>query len=167
MEMLDLSPGSNLLDVACGAGRFSRLMAKSGVHATAIDQSEKFLQRARHRTNERDGKIDYLRVNASSESVLLSLGEQNFDAAVCTMALMDMASIEPLIRTLPRLLKPSGLFVFSVLHPAFNSGVARRISEKQQLGDSMSTKFGVLVNDYLHLLVYPRVGIRGQPEPRY
>ena len=40
------------------------------------------------------------------------------------MAIMDMESIEPMVAAASRLLRPGGRFVFSTLHPAFNSGDA-------------------------------------------
>ena len=41
------------------------------------------------------------------------------------MAIMDMESIQPMVAAAAILLKPAGRFVFSTLHPAFNSGDAR------------------------------------------
>ena len=107
-RMLELKPGDEVLDVACGAGRFARRMAATGANIVAIDHSESFLRRARLRTTEHADRIEYRRLNAADPEALASLGESRFDAAVCTMALMDMASIEPLLSTLPKLLKPGG-----------------------------------------------------------
>ena len=166
-DMLELEPGSQVLDVACGAGRFARRMAASGAHVVAIDHSERFLRRARQRTKENDDRIDYRAISAVDEAALLSLGEARFDAAVCTMALMDMASIEPLISTLPRLLKPNGIFVFSVTHPVFNSGTVRRIAEEQERDGALVTTFGAIVTDYSRPYVHMGIGIAGQPEPQY
>jgi hypothetical protein len=45
------------------------------------------------------------------------LGLVRFDAAVCNMAFMDMACIEPLLGVLPALLAPAARFVFSVILP--------------------------------------------------
>ena len=99
-------------------------------------------------------------------AALLSLSEAGFDAAVCTMALMDMASIEPLISTLPRLLKPGGRFVFSVTHPAFNSGTARKIAEEHDRDGSLKTTYGVAITDYASPYVHMGVGVPGQPAPQ-
>ena len=104
-RLLSLQPGERVLDIACGAGRFTRRMAALGATITATDHSEKFIKRARERTTENADRIEYLVLNATNSSVLMSLGQARFDAAVCTMALMDMPSIEPLISTLPKLLK--------------------------------------------------------------
>ena len=120
-RLLDLKPGERVLDVACGAGRFTRRMAKAGVSIVAIDQSEAFLNRARQRVlkdaNGIADRIDYRVVDATDRDALLALGEGEFDAAVCTMAIMDMASITPLFTALTKLLRPGGRFVWSVTHP--------------------------------------------------
>jgi 2-polyprenyl-3-methyl-5-hydroxy-6-metoxy-1,4-benzoquinol methylase len=75
------------------------------------------IKRAKERTQENADKIEYKVVDATDKTSLLALGKKKFDAAVCTMALMDMSSIEPIISTLPKLLKVGGRFVFSVPHP--------------------------------------------------
>ena len=61
--------------------------------------------------------VDYRVIDAVDSEALLSLGGTRFDAAVCSMALMDMSDIAPLIGALPALLKPGGRFVFTVMHP--------------------------------------------------
>ncbi len=166
-RMLELRTDDRMLDIACGAGRFARCMASLGAIVVAIDHSEKFIQRARERTTENADRIEYRTINAADTAALMSLGEGQFDAAVCTMALMDMSSIEPLISTLPRLLKPGRRFVFLVMHPAFNSGTTRNIAEESYQDGKLVTTFGVTVTDYSKAFAYKGIGILGQPEPQY
>lgn len=166
-RMLELRPGDQVLDIACGAGRFARRMAAIGATVTAFDHSAAFIQRARQRTTEHADRVDYRVLDAAEPDALLSLGEGRFDAAVCTMALMDMASIEPLVSTLPRLLKPDGRFVFSVVHPVFNSGTARKMAEEQYRDGKLVTTFGVVVTDYATPFAHEGIGIVGQPEPQH
>jgi len=166
-RMLGLKAGEQVLDVACGAGRFARRMAGIGAVVTAIDRSERFLNRARDRTIKNNDRIQYLKLDATDRMALLALGEKRFDAAVCTMALMDMSSITPLISTLPALLKPRGRFVFSVTHPVFNSGTARHIAEQYEQDGETIVKSGITVTDYAEPYSYRGFGIPGQPEPQY
>lgn len=166
-RMLELHRGDRVLDIACGAGRFARRMAALGARVVAIDHSEAFIRRARQRTTDNADRIDYRVVDAADPEALISLGEARFDAAVCTMALMDMASIEPPISTLPKLLKPGGRFVFSVSHPVFNSGTVRRIAEEHDRNGELVTSFGAIVTDYMTPYVHMGIGIRRQPEPQY
>ena len=164
-RLLELQAGETVLDVACGAGRFARRMADLGANVVAIDQSERFINRARSRTAE--GSVEYRVMNASDAEALLALGPERFDAAVCTMALMDMAMIEPLLSTLPRLLKPGGRFVFSVAHPVFNSGTARQTAERWDRDGALVTEFGVRVSRYLEPYVHMGIGVPGQPRQQH
>jgi len=164
---LALKSGEQVLDIACGAGRFARRMASMGAVVTAIDQAERFLNRARGRTIENNDRIQYFKLDATDPAAILSLGKGRFDAAVCTMALMDMPSITPLISSLPTLLKPQGRFVFSVAHPVFNSGTARAIAEQYEQNGEIVVKSGITVTDYAEPYTYKGLGIPGQPEPQY
>ena len=159
-RFLELQPGQQVLDIACGAGRFARRMAASGAIITCIDHSETFLNRARQRARSAPGNMTFLRVNTSDRDAMLALGKQKFDAAVCTFALMDMPEIEPLAATLPELLKPGARFVFSVTHPVFNSGDARMMAETELGGDP---EVSIRITDYLTPRAAEGIGIYGQP----
>jgi 2-polyprenyl-3-methyl-5-hydroxy-6-metoxy-1,4-benzoquinol methylase len=166
-RLLALQPGEKVLDIACGAGRFTRRMAAIGAIITAIDHSEKFIKRARERTTEHADRTEYRVLDAADKSALLTLEGKGFDAAVCTMGLMDMSSIEPLISTLPKLLKPGGRFVFSVLHPAFSSGTTRLVAEEDVKDGEVVTSYGVTITDYARPFVHMGIGIMGQPVPQH
>jgi 2-polyprenyl-3-methyl-5-hydroxy-6-metoxy-1,4-benzoquinol methylase len=166
-RLLALKLGERVLDVACGAGRFARRMAALGATVIAIDHAEKFLKRARGRTAENIEQIQYLKLDATDPLALMSLGERCFDAAVCTMALMDMSSITPLISSLPKILKSRGRFVFSVIHPVFNSGTARHVAEQFEHDGEVTTRSGITVTEYTEPFAYKGVGIPGQPEPQH
>ena len=101
-------------------------MAVLGTTVLAINPSKKFIKRVKENTD----KIECRVVDAIDKTTMLSLGEKRFDATICTMALMDTSSIEPLLSTLPRLLKAREHSVFSVLHPTFNSVTAHLMTEE-------------------------------------
>ena len=96
-----------------------------------------------------------------------SLGEGRFDAAVCGMALMDMATITPLLGGLGSLLKPGGRFVFSVLHPCFNSTGCTLTAEVEDREGELRTTHAVKVARYLSLGPEKGIGIPGQPTAHY
>jgi SAM-dependent methyltransferase len=51
----------------------------------------------------------------------LAKAKESFDAASCVLALMNMDPFEPVLHGAAAMLKPGGLFVAVVLHPAFRS----------------------------------------------
>lgn len=168
MRLLRLKAGERVLEIACGNGQFAREMARRGADVVAFDFSERFVERARQHTAQSGIKnIDYRVLDATSEEQLLSLGEGVFDAAVCTMALMDMATIEPLFRSLARLLKPGGRFVFSVTHPCFNNASCQLVAETQDRDGDFATVYFVKISAYLDPPVQRGIGIVGQPQPHY
>jgi 2-polyprenyl-3-methyl-5-hydroxy-6-metoxy-1,4-benzoquinol methylase len=125
-RLLLLQPGERVLEIACGNGEFARRMSELGGQVLAVDFSDGMLERARAH----GGDIDYRRTDAMDQAAILALGERgSFDAVVCNMAIMDMESIEPMVAASAGLLTPAGRFVFSTLHPAFNSGNVRPMVE--------------------------------------
>ena len=166
-RLLGLKRGEEVLEIACGNGNFARRMAEAGANVVASDCSEAFIDLARARTAEEDA-IDYRVLDATDTSQLHALGERRFDAAVCAMALMDMAEIEPLASSLPRLLKPRGRFVFSVIHPAFDSPTTTKVTEWHEGADGVSVvTHSIKVKDYATPFAAKGTAIRGEPEPHW
>ncbi|MCY4474101.1 MAG: methyltransferase domain-containing protein [Chloroflexi bacterium] len=164
-RLLDLKPGEQVLDVACGAGRFTRRMAKTGAKIVAFDHSRNFIERAKRRSVGYEDRIDFRVANAADIEEMTAISGTQFDAAVCTMGLMDMAVVSPLASSLAHLLKPGGRFVFSVLHPVFNSDGTRNTLEREFTADGVEERFAVWVPDYLRTRPYLGIGIYGQPKP--
>jgi SAM-dependent methyltransferase len=172
-RLLELRPGERVLDIACGNGLSSRRLAAMGAHVLAFDFSEEMIAYARERTTQYAERIEYLVLDATDEAALLALGAGRFDAAICNMALFDMAEIKPLMRALARLLRPaqaglypSGRFVFSVLHPCFNSPHMAHVAEMEDREGDIVTVYSVKVFGYLSPTVARAAAIRGQPKPQ-
>jgi len=165
-RLLALSPGEAVLDVACGNGQFARPMARLGARVVAIDLSPRMIAHAKAADGPED--IEYRVVDATDGAALAALGDQRFDAAVCTMALMDMSSLDPLLSSLGLLLRPGGRFVFSVTHPCFNSGRVKLVAEEAstETGE-LVTRYFVAVADYIRSTATRGVAMKGQPAPQY
>lgn len=162
-KLLRPSPGERLLDVACGNGLTSRRLAKAGAAVTAFDFSEAMIRSATRRKDQY--AIDYRMIDATSREALLELGPASFDGALCNMAIMDMAEIDPLMHALAALLRPNGRFVFSVLHPCFNNPTAVQMGELEDRAGDFVTTYSVKISRYL--TPYSQVGLamHGQPVP--
>jgi 2-polyprenyl-3-methyl-5-hydroxy-6-metoxy-1,4-benzoquinol methylase len=162
-RMLALKPGERVLDIACGNGLTSRRLADLGAEVVAADFSEAMLRYARERSATYGDRIDYRMVDVTEESALLGLGEGSFDAALCNMALFDIADIDPLLRATFRLLRSGGRFVFSVLHPAFNGPHTLLVAEEEETAEAMITRYMVKVRAYLTPVTYGGRAVRTQP----
>jgi 2-polyprenyl-3-methyl-5-hydroxy-6-metoxy-1,4-benzoquinol methylase len=165
--LLNVQPGDEILDAACGAGRFARRMAELGATVTAFDQSDAFIERARERTPT-GSRISYQVLDGGDAAALESLGEERFDKAVCTMALMDMPVIRPLLAAVFRALEPKGRFVFSVSHPCFQSpGMQRYCESHESTPGRQEVRVGIKVSSYLTPTTMKTEGIVGQPEVQF
>lgn len=168
IRLLALKAGERVLDIACGNGQFAREMAQASAQVLAFDYAEKFVARARQHTAEAGIEgIEFWVIDATDERALLALGEGAFDAAVCTMALMDVAEIGPLMRALSRLLRPGGRFVFSVSHPCFQTNGTRMCAEMEDRDGELVTVYSVKVSEYLEAKMHRGIGIIGQPQAHY
>jgi 2-polyprenyl-3-methyl-5-hydroxy-6-metoxy-1,4-benzoquinol methylase len=156
--------GQNVLDIACGNGLTSRRLAALGANVTAFDFSANLIEKARARQNP-DSRIDYHVIDATDEKALLQLGEERFDSALSNMALFDMPEIEPLFHILPKLLKPNGVFVFSLMHPAFNNPSATLLAEEWDDGE-IQTRYAVKVPRYINQFQSQGLALRNQPKPQ-
>ena len=170
LGLLSLGAGERVLDIACGNGQFARKMASLGAEVVAVDAAPRMIENARRRTPadaEYAERLRYDVVDASDEAAMLALGESEFDAAVCTMALMDIASIEPIARAVRQLLKSDGRFVFSVMHPCFNSTEGfTQVFEREQRDGEIITRMSVKMTEYIRSHAYKGLAMVGQPVPQ-
>jgi SAM-dependent methyltransferase len=105
-----------VLDLACGQGRVSRELARRGAVVVGVDISGALLELAR--TIEQAAPLGVTFVHAdvtSSEAIV----DDSFDGVVCHFGLSDIDDLAAAIKTVARLLRPGGWFVFSILHPCF------------------------------------------------
>ena len=164
-SFLDPRPGSKILDVACGNGLTSRRLADLGAHVTAFDFSANLIDKAKERSASLQSQLSYHVLDATDEHALLSLGQQGFDSALSNMALFDMPEIEPLFRALRKLLKPGGIFVLSLMHPAFNNPSAALMAEEWDDGE-LHTRYAVKTSRYMTPFQSKGLALRNQPKPQ-
>jgi hypothetical protein len=83
------------------------------------------------------------------------------------MALMDMADIAPLYAALGRLLKAGARFVFSVMHPCFNTNATTFLAEWEDREGVPVTTMAVKVTGYLNPKPAKGFAVAEQPVPHY
>lgn len=167
LQLLDLQAGEAVLDVGCGNGALARSMAQRGARVTAFDFSEELLRLAKARGAEASAAVDFRVIDGTDEAAMLALGAGSFDAITCTMALMDMPTIEPLFRAAARLLRQGGRIVFSTQHPAFNSNNPIFAHEKEDRDGVVGDHYAVKLRAYLDMPPVKGAGAPGEPSPHY
>jgi 2-polyprenyl-3-methyl-5-hydroxy-6-metoxy-1,4-benzoquinol methylase len=166
-RLLALKPGERVLDVSCGSGVLARRLAALGGRVTAVDFSSALIEKARWRRQPSGEPIRYNVVDATDEEALAALGEGQFDAVVCTMALMDMPVIAPLYRAVRRLLQPAGRFVFATSHPAFNSNNPVFVAEMADHDGRLESSYALKITAYLDIPPTKGTGAPNEPTPHY
>ena len=114
MALLGARSGMRVLDVACGQGILCRRLEALGANVTGIDAAPRLIEAARARSPE----ITYLVADARSFG---ALGLSGFDAASCVMALSNFDPLAPALATIAKALRPGGVFVAVITHPAFRA----------------------------------------------
>jgi len=112
------------LDLACGEGYNTRILAKKGAkEVVGIDFSKKLIEFARREEVKEKLGITYYATDASD---LKRFQGSYFDLVTCFMALQDIDDYEGAVSEVFRVLKNRGRFVFSVPHPCFEAITLKR-----------------------------------------
>jgi 2-polyprenyl-3-methyl-5-hydroxy-6-metoxy-1,4-benzoquinol methylase len=164
VSFLDPQPADRILDAACGNGLTSRKLAGLGASVTAFDFSNEMIELAKSRPNPEE-RITYQVLDGTDEEALIEALTPNapFDSALSNMALFDMAEIKPLFHALRRLLKPGGVFVFSLMHPAFNNSSSVHVVEEMDYEGGFKTVYSVKVSQYMTPYQARGLAMREQP----
>lgn len=111
--LLELLPaedvrGRRALDLACGAGRYLRMLAEAGAaSALGLDFSAAMVARARG-AGLAAGQADML---------ALPLATASLDVVVCGLAVGHLPDLRPILLEAARVLGPGGVLVYSDFHP--------------------------------------------------
>jgi 2-polyprenyl-3-methyl-5-hydroxy-6-metoxy-1,4-benzoquinol methylase len=162
-RFLSVNPGERVLDAACGNGTFTRRLAAQGCHVVAFDYSRTMIEQAITRSDGMLNNIDYKVIDATKYEELTSLGEGTFDKAVCNMAIHDISDIEPLFHSVYALLKQTGVFVFSVMHPCYRNAGMQKVTEQIENEDGISEQHAVKIYNYITPQKYYGYAIATQP----
>jgi len=117
LAMLPDVTGLRGLDIGCGEGNNTRLVAQRGASMTAVDISPKFVAHGAGTEAKEPLGIRYIAASGSA----LPFAYESFDFAVAFMSLMDMADRDGAVREAYRVLKRGGFFQFSIIHPCFQT----------------------------------------------
>jgi SAM-dependent methyltransferase len=116
LNLLDDPGGRRWLDLACGSGRLSRVLARRGATVTGIDISSAMLDKARAAERSSPLGITYVQGDATTPQALAGAV---FDGVVCNHGLADIDDLDGVLATTERVLVDGGAFVASLVHPCF------------------------------------------------
>lgn len=105
-----------ILDLGCGEGYNSRIMAGKGAKVTGVDFSKKMIRLALQEEKKERHGITYYILDATR---LHTFEDSTFDIVTCFMALQDIENYQRAIKETWRVLKKHGRFLFAIPHPCF------------------------------------------------
>ena len=109
------------LDLGCGEGHNTRLLAGKGADLVAVDVSQVFIDAAA--SDGRDG-VRYV----VGDGACLPFNTATFDFVAAFMSLMDVGDPEACLLEVGRVLKPGGFVQFSVVHPTTTTPIRRWVN---------------------------------------
>jgi 2-polyprenyl-3-methyl-5-hydroxy-6-metoxy-1,4-benzoquinol methylase len=163
--------GRRLLDAGCGNGYLSRILARHGAQVVGVEPAEVMCAFAREKEAKLQQGITYVRADLT---LLPDLGAP-FDAAVCSMVLMAIPDWKPAMRACVEAVRPGGLLVFALVHPAFEQllgtwrvhGAYRveRYLEEYEIAGATASDFHRPLSAYLNELASLGCRLREVAEP--
>ena len=103
-----------MLDAGCGTGVLTSFLASKSENVDGVDISDKSISIAQRYNSSNNIRF----INNSIEDHSERVGGK-YDAVVANMVLMDVSNLKRVVRAIYSLLKPGGVFVFSMTNPIF------------------------------------------------
>lgn len=105
------------LDIGCGEGHNTRLLAGRGAHMSALDIASTFVRHAREAEINEPLGIEF----HEGSAIDLPFENEQFDFATAFMSLQDISGPQAAISEAYRVIRPGGFFQFSMTHPCFHT----------------------------------------------
>jgi SAM-dependent methyltransferase len=103
-ERLNIAPGCQLLDVACGSGQLALMAAKDGIEVTGVDIAGNLVERARARAQAEGMSVRFEEANAEA----LPFDDASFDVVVSLIGAMFAPQPNQVAKELLRVCVPAG-----------------------------------------------------------
>jgi len=116
LRLLGDVKGLRTLEIGCGGGQNTIALAKRGAIATGVDLSDAQVEFARELARKEGVEATFLQSNAED---LSAIADASQDLALSAFAFQFVEHMDRCFAEVVRVLRPGGLFVFSVNHPFF------------------------------------------------
>lgn len=113
LQMLGDVHDRDVLEYGCGAAHWSIALARRGARVVGLDNSQRQLMHANRAVEM--AAVDVSLVHAAAEATPFT--DASFDIVFCDHGAMSFAPPERTIPEVARILRPGGVFAFSVEHP--------------------------------------------------
>lgn len=111
LHVLEDTKAKDILELGCGGGQWSVALAQAGARPVGMDLSERQLEHARRLRGDRALPL----VQASAEE--LPFADRSFDIVFCDWGAMAFAEPYLTVPEAARVLRPGGIFAFSLATP--------------------------------------------------
>jgi ubiquinone/menaquinone biosynthesis C-methylase UbiE len=107
-----------IVDVACGQGQFSRILADAGAYIIGVDLGKELIEIAEKKNTTHKFQAHYFS-SPSHDLYMIQDGAQ--DIAVCVLALQNIEKLQDTMKEVARVLTPHGRFLMVINHPSFRN----------------------------------------------
>lgn len=126
------------LDIGCGEGHNTRLLAARGAQMRAIDISPTFIGKAKEVEASASAGIQY----EVASAVELPFADNTFDFATGFMSFMDIPELEKVVSETYRVLKHGAFLQISITHPCFDT------PHRKNIRNADGKTYAIEVGDY-------------------
>jgi SAM-dependent methyltransferase len=157
-EILDALPPGDVLDAACGTGRYAAYLTERGHRVLGVDSSPQMLDRARANAPSAEFRLGDIR--------RLPLESSSVDLVVSGLALSHLPALGPALAEFARVLRPGGHLVISDVHHEiiFRGSVPHAPGPGGEPG--LVGTYRHTVGDYLRAALPAGLQVRRCEEPR-
>lgn len=124
------------LDLGCGYGYYSELLADMGACVTAVDRAPLMIKRAKDRSS---STVTY----SVADVETVTFPGESFDTVISNLVFHYIDDLSPVFRRVFQWLRPNGQFVFSVEHPVITATI-----DQSQWKDRDEPLNELVVSDY-------------------
>jgi len=118
VRRLEVGPGDDVLDVACGTGNAAIPAAQAGARVVGVDLTPELFAAARRRAGAAGVEVEWVEGDAEA----LPFGDESFDVVVSTFGLMFAPRHEAAAAEVVRVLRPGGRIGICSWTPEGNVG---------------------------------------------
>lgn len=127
LQFSDGIQNKTVLDAGCGEGRLSRLLADHGAKVTGVDVSRTMIQEGKRIEEQEKKGIEYF-VQDLTKPIKLYQKNKKYDIVISNLVLFNIRDLNTVVKNISRVTKENGLFIFSIVHPCFNSNKYQRFN---------------------------------------